>query len=139
MTLEEALAILDTLLKPGHLNDIQDLVFRQSWEGQSYQNMAATSGYNADYLKDIGSQLWRRLSKALKTQVTKCNIHSVLKSYSRQSEVKTPTTTSPNFPDCWATCHILEALGLKYYPEEKAIAFPTPSLVTKTHENSDNL
>lgn len=135
MTLEEALAILETLLKPGHLNDIQDLVFRQSWQGQSYQNMAATSGYDADYLKDIGSQLWRRLSLVLKTQVTKRNIHSVLKAYARQSEVKTPTTTSPNFPDCWAKCDLWEAFGLKHYPEEQAIAFPNPSLVTKTHEN----
>jgi GTPase SAR1 family protein len=135
MTLEEALAILDTLLKPGHLNDIQDLVFRQSWEGQSYQNMAATSGYDADYLKDIGSQLWRRLSLALKTQVTKRNIHSVLKAYARLSEVKTPTTTSPNFPDCWAKCDLWETSGLKLYPEENAIAFPNPSLVTKTQEN----
>ena len=68
MTLEEALAILDTLLKPGHLNDVQDLVFRQSWQGQSYQNMADTSGYDADYLKDIGSQLWRTISLALGTK-----------------------------------------------------------------------
>ncbi|OCQ95005.1 hypothetical protein BCD67_02680 [Oscillatoriales cyanobacterium USR001] len=135
MTLEEALAILDNLLKPGHLNDVQDLVFRQSWQGQSYQNMAAASDYDDDYLKDVGSQLWRRLSLALKTQVTKRNIHSVLKAYARQSEVKTPTTTSPNFPDCQANCHLLEAFGLKHYPEEKAIAFPNPSLATKTQEN----
>jgi hypothetical protein len=84
MTLEEALAILDTLLKPGHLNDVQDLVFCQSWEGHSYQEIAAASDYDADYIKDIGSQLWRRLSVAFGTKVTKCNIHSVFKSYTRQ-------------------------------------------------------
>jgi len=135
MTLEEALAILDTLLKPGHLNDVQDLVFRQSWEGQSYQEIAAASDYDDDYLKDIGSQLWRRLSVAFGTQVTKRNIHSILKLYSRQSPDQTLTTTSPNFPDCWTNCHVLEAFGLKLYPEENAIAFPNLSLVTKTHEN----
>ncbi|MEG5082338.1 NB-ARC domain-containing protein [Microcoleus sp. AT8-B4] len=135
MTLEEALAILDTLLKPGHLNDVQDLVFRQSWQGKSYQNMADTSGYDADYLKDIGSQLWRTISLALGTQVTKRNIHSILESCTRPSPDKTPTTTSPHLPDCWANCHLWEALGLKRYPEEQAIAFPNPSLVTKTHHN----
>lgn len=98
MTLEEALAILDTLLTPGYLNDVQDLVFRQSWQGQSYQNMADTSGYDADYLKDIGSQLWRTISLALGTQVTKRNIHSILESCTRPSPDKTPTTTSPICP-----------------------------------------
>lgn len=135
MTLEEALAILDILLKPGNINDVQDLVFRQSWQGQSYQEMAAASGYDPDYIKDVGSQLWRRLSKALGTQVTKRNIHSILKAYARQSSDKTPTTTSPNLPDCWANCDLWEASGLKHYPEEKGITFPIPSLVTKTHEN----
>ncbi|MGB8690041.1 MAG: NB-ARC domain-containing protein [Microcoleus sp.] len=135
MTLEEALAILDTLLTPGHLNDVQDLVFRQSWQGQSYQNMADTSGYDADYLKDIGSQLWRTISLALGIQVTKRNIHSILESCTRPSPDKTPKTTSPNLPDCWANCHLWEALGLKRYPEEQAIAFPNPSLITKTHHN----
>ena len=135
MTLEEALAILDTLLKPGHLNDVQDLVFRQSWEGLSYQEIAAASDYDADYIKDIGSQLWRRLSQVLGTQVTKRNIHSVFKSYTRQFPVTTPTTKSPNFPDCQANCHLWEASGLKHCPEEKARTFPTPSLVTKTHQN----
>ncbi|MGE5658563.1 MAG: NB-ARC domain-containing protein [Actinomycetota bacterium] len=133
MTLEEALAILDSLLQPGYLNDTQELVFRQSWQGQSYQEIAEASGYDADYIKDVGSQLWRRLSQALGTQVTKRNIHSVLKGYARLSQAKTPTTTSPNLPVSPVNCQPRKDCDLKLRPEEEAIASSDPA--TPPHQD----
>lgn len=86
MTPEEALAILDAILKPQCLNDIQELVFLQSLQGKSYQEIAAATDYNADYLKDVGAKLWRQLSQALGMPVTKRNLYSVIAKYLRNTK-----------------------------------------------------
>ena len=36
MTVEEALVLVDTVLPEEGLNDLQELVFRQCWEGRTY-------------------------------------------------------------------------------------------------------
>ena len=79
MTVEEALAILDTTLDRKRLNDVQELVFRQCWEGQSYPEIADSSGYEPNYIKDVGYKLWKLLSKTLGESVTKSNLRSVLR------------------------------------------------------------
>ncbi|HAJ58770.1 MAG TPA: hypothetical protein DCP31_05495 [Cyanobacteria bacterium UBA8543] len=79
MTVEEALVILEAGLAQGRLTRIQELVFRQAWEGQSYSLIAANYGYDAGYIKNIASELWRILSTALGEKVTKSNVQSVLK------------------------------------------------------------
>jgi hypothetical protein len=79
MNIEEALLILDTALEQRVLNDVQELVFRQSWLGQTYVEMAESSGYNANYIKDIGYKLWKLLSKVFKEEVTKSNFRSVIR------------------------------------------------------------
>ena len=40
MTLEEALELVEKALDKGQLNNVQELVFRESWEGQSYDDIA---------------------------------------------------------------------------------------------------
>jgi AAA-like domain len=82
MTVEEALAILERLLAPNRLSTIQELVFRQCWEGLTYQQIAETSGYDADYVRVIGSRLWQSLSEVLGERVTKNNLRSVLRQQS---------------------------------------------------------
>ncbi|BAY79210.1 hypothetical protein NIES25_56940 (plasmid) [Nostoc linckia NIES-25] len=78
MNIEEALVILDTLIEPG-LSDIQELVFRQAWEGKTYAEIADNSGYDANYIKDVGSRLWKVLSNNLQEEVTKSNFRSVIR------------------------------------------------------------
>ena len=78
MNVEEALFILDTVLQK-ILNNVQELVFRQAWEGKTYPEMAESSGYNAHYIKDVGYKLWKLLSNALEEKVTKSNFRSVLR------------------------------------------------------------
>jgi DNA-directed RNA polymerase specialized sigma24 family protein len=46
MTLEEALELVEQALDKGCLNNVQELVFRQSWEGQSYDDIAEASSYD---------------------------------------------------------------------------------------------
>lgn len=79
MNIEEALLVLDTALEQKFLNDVQELVFRQSWIGQTYLEMAETSGYNANYIKDVGYKLWKLLSKVFQEEVTKSNFRSVFR------------------------------------------------------------
>jgi WD40 repeat protein len=78
MNVDEALIILDAFLNQG-LNDIQELVLRKAWEGQTYPEIAESAGYDANYIKDVGSKLWKLLSKALSEEVTKSNFRAVLR------------------------------------------------------------
>ncbi len=78
MNIEEALVILDTFLEHG-LSDVQEIIFRQAWEGQTYPDIAESCGYDANYIKDVGSKLWKLLSQTFGEEVTKSNFRSVLR------------------------------------------------------------
>lgn len=79
MNVEEALLMLDTALEQKFLNDVQELVFHQSWLGKTYLEMAENSGYNSNYIKDVGYKLWKLLSEVFEQEVTKSNFRSVLR------------------------------------------------------------
>lgn len=79
MTVEEAIALVEQLLERGSLTKVQEIVFRQSWAGQTYLEMAVECDYEPGYIKDVGYDLWRSLSQALGEKVTKNNLHGVLK------------------------------------------------------------
>ncbi|MFB2920925.1 NB-ARC domain-containing protein [Aerosakkonema funiforme] len=98
MTTEEALEIVDKVLDYRRLNKVQEIVFRQSWSGHSYTEIAKTTGYELGYIKDTGSQLWQLLSLALGEKVTKINLHTVLQRYSQQTQALTdePVISSPS-------------------------------------------
>ena len=78
MDIENALVVLDTVITEKSLNDLQLLVLRQCLQGLSYTQIAAEAGYDVDYIKNVGSKLWKLLSTALGESVTKSNIRSVL-------------------------------------------------------------
>lgn len=50
MTDEEALALLDTLLQGQKLKDVQELVFRYSWQGWTYPKIAEQAGYDTGHI-----------------------------------------------------------------------------------------
>ncbi|WP_230968270.1 AAA-like domain-containing protein [Nostoc sp. WHI] len=88
MNIEEALAILDTFLEHGlehGLSDVQEVIFRKAWEGQTYPDIAESCGYDANYIKDVGSKLWKLLSQAFAEEVTKSNFRSVLRRRAQSS------------------------------------------------------
>lgn len=87
MTVEEALAIVETALDYDRLNHVQEILFRQSWAGLSYREIAKNSGYDPDYLKDAGSKLWKELSKVFGEKVKKDNLQSVLKRYLKRNQL----------------------------------------------------
>jgi WD40 repeat protein/SpoVK/Ycf46/Vps4 family AAA+-type ATPase len=79
MTTDEALDLLDTLLHEHSLRDLQEQVFRYSWEGRTYPQIAQQVGYDTGYIRDIGYELWRLLTQTLGERVTKNNVHVVLR------------------------------------------------------------
>ncbi|NJL42855.1 MAG: hypothetical protein HC935_04785 [Pseudanabaena sp. SU_2_4] len=86
MTVDEALTLLNAILQRQQLSQVQKLVFCQSWEGQTYQQIADRSGYDCDYIKEVRSQLWHLLSGALGEKVAKKNVQCVLSRYERQGD-----------------------------------------------------
>lgn len=92
ITVEKALAILDIVLEQKRLNNIQELVFRKVMAGQTYSKIAESAGYDAEYIKAVGFQLWRVLSRAFGEKVTKSNLLSVLRRYSQQAEAVATVT-----------------------------------------------
>ncbi|MEB3210333.1 MAG: NB-ARC domain-containing protein [Leptolyngbyaceae bacterium] len=97
MTVEEALALIESALESGRLTKIQELVLRHAWDGMSYEAIARTTGYDTGYIKDTGSKLWRLLSDALGTRTTKFNFQVVLRNYSQRIGEKNIPTSSINF------------------------------------------
>ena len=87
MTVDEALDLVEIVLNYQRLNKVQELVFRQSWEGRSYKQIAGSSEYEYDYIKDAGAKLWKLLSQAFGEKVKKDNLPSVIKRYLRRNQV----------------------------------------------------
>jgi hypothetical protein len=104
-TIDEALAVLETILKPNYLSAVQELVFRQCWQGMSYEEIAEASGYDADYLRGVGSKLWQSLSDLVGERITKNNVRSVLRQRVTEQETheimvrSTVILPSLEFPD----------------------------------------
>ncbi|PZO39369.1 MAG: hypothetical protein DCF19_13960 [Pseudanabaena frigida] len=97
MSEEEAIALVEKLLERGRLTKVQEIVFSQSWEGKTYLDMAVGNGYDTGYVKDVGSELWRSLSKTLNEKVTKNNLHGVLERFAQQQENAQQTLKAQTF------------------------------------------
>jgi hypothetical protein len=86
MTIEEALNSVDTVLAGKSLSTVQELIFRHTWEGKTYLEIADLAGYDSAYIRDVGYKLWQMLSKAFGERVTKNNLQVVLRRYSARSQ-----------------------------------------------------
>ncbi|MCT7948987.1 hypothetical protein NG798_04235 [Ancylothrix sp. C2] len=88
MKVEEARALVETVLEDERLNNVQELIFRQCWEGRhSYQEIAQVAGYDYEYIKATGAKLWKLLTEAFGEKVKKSNLQSVLKRYLRRHHI----------------------------------------------------
>ena len=95
MTIEDALNIVDSVLGNKSLSTIQEAIFRQTWEGKTYCEIAEKAGYDAAYIRDVGYKLWQLLSDAFSDRVTKNNLQVVLRRYSNRS---INANTAGNYP-----------------------------------------
>jgi len=97
MTDDEAIALVKELLPRLDLTGLREIVFKKSWDGHTYADIAIISGYDTGYIKDVGSELWRSLSKALNVKVTKNNLQAVLKHYAKTKLEELAALNSPTF------------------------------------------
>lgn len=107
MTADEAIAllhkILDTTRQKSQLNDTQLKVFRQIWLGKPYATIAEATGYEYDYIKQVGSKLWHLLSKLLNQPVSKRNLQTVFQQIQQSSELESSPSQGiryQNLPVC---------------------------------------
>ncbi|MEO1297702.1 MAG: NB-ARC domain-containing protein, partial [Cyanobacteria bacterium J06636_16] len=96
MQVDDALKLLNTLLPPGSLNTIKTLVFRESWDGKRYKEIAETTDYDTDYIKNTAAQLWKALSQVLEEKVTKKNFRSLLQQRFEPLHIAASTTSQPD-------------------------------------------
>ena len=94
--INQALKIIDRTLEPERLNKVQELVLRECWLGKTYQQIAAASGYDSDYVRVVGSRLWQALSQAFDRKVSKNNFKSILK---QKSEKRKFAVAALELPD----------------------------------------
>lgn len=86
MNVRDAFVLIDKLIAPSSFNNLHQDIFRLSWQGKSYQAIAETCGYDTDYVRHVGYQLWQKLSHALEQKVTKRNLHVVFRRLEQQSQ-----------------------------------------------------
>lgn len=92
--IEDILAFVDDLIyrrHQRHLNDLQRLVLRESWqhEKKTYDQIAQEYNYSAGYIKQgLAPQLWKLLSDAFGEKVTKTNMRSVLERHISNQSVE---------------------------------------------------
>jgi hypothetical protein len=75
---QESLDRINALLHPKQLSYVQEMVFLQSWQGKMYREIATESGYDIDYIKEVGSQLWAMLSDVTGEKITKKSARMIL-------------------------------------------------------------
>ena len=136
MRAQDALTLVDKLLQAENLkpklNDVQSVVFLGTWSGRTYTEIADQLDYEPDYIKQIGSQLWRSLSQKLGEPVSKHNIQAVLRRYqqSQQTTITSPITQSHQ--------HWKEAIDVsRFYSRQEKLQILEQTWIKSDFPNSD--
>jgi hypothetical protein len=124
MNLEEALttvkkAVLAHSQRP--LTEAEEAVLLGAWEGKTYDQMAESSDYAVNYLKnDIGPNFWKLLSGVVGERVTKSNVRAVLERNQHkfgplpQPSETLPTPATPPTPAVKAVPRVASTVPGKY-------------------------
>lgn len=69
-------------------------IFRGTWQGMTYEQMADSSSYSANYLmRDIAPKFWKLLSEALEVNIGKSNCRLTIEKLSDSSQVELTTAS----------------------------------------------
>ena len=95
MDLEIALKFVNSILiakVKRELRNPEIIIFRGTWQGMTYEQMANSSSYSANYLmRDIAPKFWKLLSEALEVSIGKSNCRLIIEKLSASSQEKTET------------------------------------------------
>ncbi len=92
------LAKVNGLITPDRLSYIQETVLLRSCEGKRYREIATESGYDYDYVKEVGFQLWKMLSQLLGRKVTKKIVRMLLDELDDPALLNAPTVAESFLP-----------------------------------------
>ena len=84
---DDVLITIEERLLKRKLNPAERIVLGQTWNKQTYDQMAQHSGYGDAHLKDTGYKLWREISQALGQRVTKKSLLFVLQEHLKSFNV----------------------------------------------------
>jgi tetratricopeptide (TPR) repeat protein len=83
MNFEQALSVAQAAVNAQfgrQLREVETAILFGSWQDQTYEEIAQSSGYAVSYLKrDVGPKLWRLLGLALGKAINKTNFKAALK------------------------------------------------------------
>ncbi|MGC1306107.1 MAG: AAA-like domain-containing protein [Phormidesmis sp.] len=130
MTENEALEVVKQAISPDSLSHVQEVVFKQSWAGQLYPEIARSVGYHPEYIRDVGAQLWRSLSDAMGQKVTKKNVRFVLDHLAEKKLL--PTGIDKQDSDSLQTVHFQVDNLLSTEATTTQLAFPSIGLSVKS-------
>ena len=85
---EAVLVWLDTIIpsKTGEqLSELEKIILQQVWLGRKYLEIADFYGCTEGHAKDVGSRLWKLLSKVMRQKITKSNCRRVLEKCFRKA------------------------------------------------------
>ena len=77
MTSEKILEAIERQLIARELSSCERYIIAKSWEGDRYEKIARESGYDKNYIKQVGAKLWSELSLATGKSITKKNLRIV--------------------------------------------------------------
>jgi hypothetical protein len=110
------------------LSQVEEDVLRGAWEGLTYPELAKTSSYSLNYLKqDIGPNLWKLLSRVMGEDISKSTFRSFAERYCLQKFVisEEPKATQITEPKLAMTppafSDILSQLDRAYWAASEAI------------------
>lgn len=134
MNVDEVLDTVEQGLLSRQLSSLERFILCQSWLGRGYSEMAPDCAYSIAHIKDIGSQLWQALSKALGEKVTKKNLFLVLKQYLLSHNDETVTSEPLS-----GTLELVEAIDSSLTPTTNQLPVTTEIVEVSYSENSEPL
>lgn len=129
MDADKVLEIVEQVLLSRMLSPLERLVFQQSWLGRGYNQMAQDSGYESNYIKEVGSELWHELSEALGSKVTKKNLQLVFNQY---QPLRSTPPLSGNWSEKTAKPPAAGSAGLSARPPQRLPEFPSVALAASS-------
>ncbi|MFW6296851.1 MAG: NACHT domain-containing protein [Halothece sp.] len=98
MDVEQVLLVVEDAIRPNYLSKAQELVLRHTLAGKTYSEIATQHNYEMEYIKYVGCELWRLLSKSFGEPINKSNFPHHVKHWLHQTACESKEIEIQNQP-----------------------------------------
>lgn len=95
----DILTLVQRAIHPQRLSTLQETILSECWEGRRYPEIAESLGYDAIYVRYVGSLIWQQLSAAFGEKVAKSNVRAILNQRLKQQSLSMEQTGGVHVPD----------------------------------------